>query len=97
VVVLLLCWCVFVAFQLLQSHWGHCTAPYWAIYSVQAALCLVAEVIFIWLVRPLGAILSHASIKRMAVCRAQKHPEAREEHVSWGSCGLSLERGWRAM
>lgn len=50
-VVLLVCWGVFVAFQLLQSHWGHCSTPYWAIYSVQAALCLVAECIFVALVR----------------------------------------------
>ncbi|CAL8469952.1 g9494 [Coccomyxa elongata] len=50
VVVLLGCWGIFVMFQLLLSHWPHCSAPYWAIFAVQMGSCLVAEVIFLRLV-----------------------------------------------
>lgn len=51
VAVLLACWGIFVTFQLLLSRWPHCSGPYWAIYAVQAALCLAAEVAFLRLVR----------------------------------------------
>ena len=51
-VVLLGCWGIFVTFQLLLSRWPHCSGPYWAIFAVQAGLCLIAEVAFLRLVRP---------------------------------------------
>lgn len=51
VVVLLGCWGIFVTFQLLLSRWPHCSGPYWAIFAVQAGLCLIAEVAFLRLVR----------------------------------------------
>lgn len=51
VVVLLGCWGIFVMFQLLLSHWPHCSVPYWAIFAIQMGSCLIAEVIFLRLVR----------------------------------------------
>ena len=48
--VLLLCWGVFVMFTLLLSHYRRCSPAYWSIFAVQAAACIVAEVLFISLV-----------------------------------------------
>jgi hypothetical protein len=51
IVVLLAFWAVFVAFQLMLSHWPKCSPAYWAIFSLQAGLCLVAEAAVIRVVR----------------------------------------------
>ena len=51
VVVLLAFWAVFVAFQLMLSHWPKCSPAYWAIFSLQAGLCLAAEVVAVRVVR----------------------------------------------
>ena len=48
--ILLGCWAVFVAFQLLLSHYPRCSWNYWTIFSVQTVLSLVAECIFVRLV-----------------------------------------------
>lgn len=71
VVVLLGCWGIFVMFQLLLSHWPHCSAPYWAIFAVQMGSCLVAEVIFLRLVRsPLSLALPFFPLIRQLLCRS---------------------------
>ena len=63
VAVLLGFWGVFVAFQLLLSRWPRCSGPYWAIFSLQAGLCLVAECVFIRLVSaaPISRLSSSGS------------------------------------
>ncbi len=50
VAVLLFCWGVFVMFTLLLSHYRRCSPEYWSIFAGQAAACIGAGSLFIYLV-----------------------------------------------
>lgn len=64
VAVLLFCWGVFVMFTLLLSHYHRCSGQYWSIFGVQAATCIGAESLFIYLVScriPFSTCHGHSS------------------------------------